>query len=336
MMYKAKNILVTGAAGFIGSHFVKMMLSQYDDIKIISYDKLTYAGNLANLSSVESIENHVFVQGDIVDEKCIYNILREHQIDTIVHFAAESHVDNSIDGPKIFFQSNVMGTFNLLQQAKAYWLDEKKWTDSKCRFHHISTDEVYGSLSKDAEAFTEKTAYQPNSPYSASKAGSDHIVRSYFHTYRLPVTTSNCSNNYGPYQHQEKLIPVVINSCIKQLPIPVYGDGSNIRDWLYVKDHCKAIDCIIQNAKLGEVYNIGGNNEISNIALVKMICRLMDQYRPEHQPHERLISFVEDRKGHDWRYAINHSKLYNELGWCPSEDCETMFKETIEFYLERV
>ncbi|UTW44093.1 dTDP-glucose 4,6-dehydratase [bacterium SCSIO 12844] len=336
MMYKAKNILVTGAAGFIGSHFVKMMLSQYDDIKIISYDKLTYAGNLANLSSVKSIENHVFVQGDIIDEKCIYNILREHQIDTIVHFAAESHVDNSIDGPKIFFQSNVMGTFNLLQQAKAYWLDEKKWTDSKCRFHHISTDEVYGSLSKDAEAFTEKTAYQPNSPYSASKAGSDHIVRSYFHTYRLPVTTSNCSNNYGSYQHQEKLIPVVINSCIKQLPIPVYGDGSNIRDWLYVKDHCKAIDCIIQKGKLGEVYNIGGNNEISNIALVKMICRLMDQYRSEHQPHERLISFVDDRKGHDWRYAINYSKLYNELGWSPSEDFETMFKETIEFYLERV
>ncbi|TNF69123.1 MAG: dTDP-glucose 4,6-dehydratase [Gammaproteobacteria bacterium] len=335
-MYKAKNILVTGAAGFIGSHFVKMMLSQYDDIKIISYDKLTYAGNLANLSSVKSIENHVFVQGDIIDEKCIYNILREHQIDTIVHFAAESHVDNSIDGPKIFFQSNVMGTFNLLQQAKAYWLDEKKWTDSKCRFHHISTDEVYGSLSKDAEAFTEKTAYQPNSPYSASKAGSDHIVRSYFHTYRLPVTTSNCSNNYGSYQHQEKLIPVVINSCIKQLPIPVYGDGSNIRDWLYVKDHCKAIDCIIQKGKLGEVYNIGGNNEISNIALVKMICRLMDQYRSEHQPHERLISFVDDRKGHDWRYAINYSKLYNELGWSPSEDFETMFKETIEFYLERV
>lgn len=333
-MYQTGVVLVTGAAGFIGSNFVRMMLSENQAKKILSYDKLTYAGSLKNLENLPNSDKHLFIQGDICDEALVARALRKHKVDTIVHFAAESHVDNSISGPKIFFETNVMGTFNLLQQAKSYWLDENRWNESQCRFHHVSTDEVYGTLSKNAPAFTEDKAYKPNSPYSASKASSDHIARCYYHTYKLPVTISNCSNNYGPYQHHEKLIPVVINGCINQKSIPVYGDGSNIRDWLYVKDHCRAINHIIENGKVGEVYNVGGKNEVDNLTLVKMICQLMDQYKPENAPHENLISFVEDRKGHDWRYAIDNSKIQSELNWNPSEDFKKMFKETIEFYLK--
>ena len=332
-MYKAKNILVTGAAGFIGSNYVRMMLSRYDDVQIISYDKLTYAGNMANIANIDNQHNHRFVKGDICDEKLVADTLKKYNIDTIVHFAAESHVDNSIANPKIFLETNVIGTFNLLNCAKQYWLDELNFDETSCKFHHVSTDEVYGTLLKDDPAFTETKAYEPNSPYSASKAGSDHIVRAYFHTYKLPVTISNCSNNYGPYQHTEKLIPVVIKSCIEQKSIPVYGDGSNIRDWLYVENHCDAIQCIIEKGELGEVYNIGGINEVNNLDLVKTICKLMDEYKPDNAPHSDLITFVEDRKGHDWRYAIDNSKIQNDLGWKPSQDFEEMFKKTIEFYL---
>lgn len=332
-MYQPKKILVTGAAGFIGSNYVRMILKEYQDVKVISYDKLTYAGSLENLKNLPNEHNHTFVKGDICDEQQVSQTLQEHDVDTIVHFAAESHVDNSISGPKVFLETNVMGTFTLLNEAKKYWLDEKKLGPQACRFHHVSTDEVYGTLSKTDPAFVETKAYEPNSPYSASKAGSDHVARAYFHTYKLPVTTSNCSNNYGPYQHPEKLIPVVIKSCIDQKSIPVYGDGSNIRDWLYVEDHCDAIDFVVRKGKTGEVYNIGGINEVDNLSLVKTICQLMDEYKPENAPHESLISFVEDRKGHDWRYAIDNSKIQNELGWKPSQDFKRMFKETIEFYL---
>ena len=331
-----KNILVTGAAGFIGSNFVRMMLKKYPGLEVFSYDKLTYAGSLENLKNLKNEHNHAFIKGDICDELQVSEVLRRYNINTIVHFAAESHVDNSISGPKVFLETNVMGTFTLLNEAKKYWLDEKKLSSENCHFHHVSTDEVYGTLSKTDPAFIETKAYEPNSPYSASKAGSDHIARAYYHTYKLPVTTSNCSNNYGPYQHLEKLIPVVIKSCIEQKPIPVYGDGSNIRDWLYVEDHCDAIDCIIRKSKIGEVYNIGGKNEVDNLTLVKTICQLMDEYKPDQAPHEKLISFVEDRKGHDWRYAIDNSKIQNELGWQPSQDFKKMFKETIEFYLNNL
>ena len=333
MSYQPKVILVTGAAGFIGSNFVRMMLSRFNDIKIISFDKLTYAGNLDNLKDLDNEHNHVFIKGDICDEAKVLKVLKEHNIDTIMHFAAESHVDNSIATPKVFIETNVLGTYNLLQQAKTYWLDEKGWDQSKCRFYHISTDEVYGSLEKDDPAFTETKYYEPNSPYSASKAGSDHIVRAFCHTYKLPVVTSNCSNNYGPYQHSEKFIPVIIKSCIEQKSIPIYGDGLNIRDWLYVEDHCDAIWLVLTKGRLGEVYNIGGNNELDNITLVRSICKIMDELKPDGAPHEKLISFVTDRKGHDRRYAIDTSKIENELGWEISGDFGSKLKRVVEFYL---
>lgn len=333
-LYKAKNILVTGAAGFIGCNFVRMMLQRYSDINIISFDKLTYAGSLANLTDVMDLDNHYFIKGDICDKVLVSETLRSFNINTIVHFAAESHVDNSINEPGVFIQTNIVGTFNLLESARYYWLEEKKIDSSNYRFHHISTDEVYGSLNKTQPAFTETTAYAPNSPYSASKAGADHLVRAYFHTYKLPITISNCSNNYGPYQHKEKLIPVVIRNCLMQEPIPVYGDGSNIRDWLYVVDHCDAIDCILRRGIVGECYNIGGSNEMSNLVLVKYICQLMDRYRPSNAPHEKLINFVTDRKGHDWRYAIDNSKVSKHLNWRPTQDFNMALKNTIEFYLQ--
>ena len=333
MSYQPKVILVTGAAGFIGSNFVRMMLSRFNDIKIVSFDKLTYAGNLDNLKDLDNEHSHVFIKGDICDEAKVLKVLKEHNIDTIMHFAAESHVDNSIATPKVFIETNVLGTYNLLQQAKTYWLDEKGWDESKCRFYHISTDEVYGSLEKDDPAFTETKAYEPNSPYSASKAGSDHIVRAFHHTYKLPVVTSNCSNNYGSYQHIEKFIPVIIKSCVEQKPIPIYGDGLNIRDWLYVEDHCDAIWLVLTKGRLGEVYNIGGNNELDNITLVRNICKIMDELKPEGAPHEKLISFVIDRKGHDRRYAIDTSKIENELGLAPSTNFGESLKDTILYYI---
>lgn len=332
-MFMMKNVLVTGAAGFIGSNFVRYLLTTNKEIQIISLDKLTYAGNLKNLENLPNNIRHTFVQGDICDQELIEQLIDQHKINNIVHFAAESHVDRSIAGPKDFIQTNIMGTFSLLEAVRKTWLNTYKWSKSDCRFHHISTDEVYGTLNNDDPAFTETTSYAPNSPYSASKAGSDHLVRAYFHTYGLPVTTSNCSNNYGPYQHAEKLIPTVIRSCLKNEDIPVYGDGSNIRDWLYVWDHCVAIDQIIKNGNIGETYNIGGNNEISNLNLVHNICNLLNDIKPSHTDYKNLIRFVTDRPGHDWRYAINNAKIQRELNWSPSYKMEQGLKDTIEFYL---
>lgn len=335
-MYTGKRYLVTGGAGFIGSHFVRLLLSKPNVECVVNVDALTYAGSLDNVADCATDKRYHFSQTDICDRKAIARLLREHTIDTLVHFAAESHVDRSITGPAAFIQTNLVGTFSLLEEARLFWLGEKDWNETQCRFHHISTDEVYGTLKKDDPAFTEMHRYEPNSPYSASKAGSDHLVRAYQHTYGLPVTTSNCSNNYGPYQHAEKLIPTIIRSCAKGEAIPVYGDGSNIRDWLHVKDHCEAIDTIIQTAKVGSVYNIGSDNEQNNLAIVKMICTMMDELRPEGAPHERLISFVNDRAGHDWRYAINGEKIQRELAWQAKISFEAGLRETVKFYLERV
>ncbi|QGP52728.1 dTDP-glucose 4,6-dehydratase 2 [Piscirickettsia salmonis] len=314
-----KQLLVTGGAGFIGCNFVRYMLKTYSHINIINVDKLTYAGSLNNLKNLPDKSRHIFVQGDICERPFIDQLLREYDIDTVVNFAAESHVDNSIKNPKLFIETNISGTFTLLESARQFWLEEKQWLKSDCRFHHVSTDEVYGTLSKDEPAFTEATAYAPNSPYSASKAGSDHLVRAYFHTYGLPVTISNCSNNYGPYQHSEKLIPMVIHSCLAEEKIPIYGNGTNIRDWLYVEDHCSAIDKILHNGRLGEVYNIGANNEVDNLTLVKQICQILDKKQPRKNgnSYQELITFVTDRAGHDWRYAIDNRKIKNELNWQP-------------------
>ncbi len=332
--YKPKNMLVTGSAGFIGCNFVRYALQNDKNVKIISLDKLTYAGNKANLDNLPDPSRHVFIQGDICDRELIDKLLREHEIDTIVHFAAESHVDNSISGPAIFVETNVIGTFTLLEAARNYWLDEKKFDKTKCRFHHVSTDEVYGHLGPNDPAFSETTAYDPSSPYSASKASSDHFVNAYHRTYGLPITMSNCSNNYGPYQHNEKLIPTVIRSCVEQQPIPVYGDGSNIRDWLYVEDHCSAIHAIITKGKVGETYNVGGNCERNNLNLVKTICGIIDEKRPISGKHEDLIRFVEDRAGHDWRYAIDNSKIQGALGWGPEYGLRHGLALTVEYYFK--
>ncbi len=359
--FEPRNILVTGGAGFIGCNYVRYMLATDPAVKIVNLDLLTYAGSLDNLKDLPDKVNcetregalgyesrHVFVQGDICDRELIDRLLREHSIDTIVHFAAESHVDNSISGPEVFVKTNVLGTFTLLESARNYWLEEggpdhksQVTSHDSYRFHHISTDEVYGTLSKDDPGFSETTAYAPNSPYSASKAGSDHLVRAYFHTYGMPVTTSNCSNNYGPYQHSEKLVPTIIRSCVNGTPIPVYGDGSNIRDWLYVEDHCSGIDAVIRRGVPGEVYNIGGINEWSNINIVRHVCGLLDELRPlpssvRHlTSHSDLISFVTDRAGHDWRYAIDATKMNQELDWSPSETFETGIRKTVQWYLNR-
>lgn len=317
-------MLVTGSAGFIGANFVHQELKNNLDLHIVSVDKLTYAGNIENLSGIDS-SRHTFVRGDIVDEKLISHLLSTHHIDTIVHFAAESHVDRSIENPRAFIETNIVGTFNLLQCARQHV--------SLNRFHHISTDEVYGTLDKNAAAFTEQHPYQPNSPYSASKAGSDHLVRAYAHTYGLPVTISNCSNNYGPYQHREKLIPTIIHACLNQKTIPIYGDGSNIRDWIFVIDHCDAISKIIRDGKVGETYNVGGECEISNLELAKLITQLMDTYFLDQAPHEKLIQFVTDRPGHDWRYAIDNGKISRELDWYPGTKLIEGLRKTIGFYV---
>jgi dTDP-glucose 4,6-dehydratase len=331
-MRKMKNVLVTGAAGFIGSHFVCFLLEKDPTVNVYSYDKLTYASSLDNLKTVQDNKRHQFICGDINDADKVASLLREYTIDTIVHFAAESHVDNSIATPKIFFETNVMGTVTLLQAAKEYWIDEKKWSDTECRFHHISTDEVYGSLTQTESPFTETTQYQPNSPYSASKAGSDHAVRAYHETFALPITISNCSNNYGPHQHAEKLIPTVIRCCLQQQAIPVYGDGRNCRDWLYVQDHCVAIYLILEKGSIGEVYNIGGGYEVDNLTLIKNICQLMDEQYPDRAPHANLIHFVQDRKGHDFRYAIDNRKIYTTLGWQPDMEPMLGLRKTIDAY----
>lgn len=330
------SMLVTGGAGFIGSNFVPYMLTTDAKLRIVNLDALTYAGSLDNLRNLPDASRYTFVQGDICDAKLVDSLLREHKIDCIVHFAAESHVDNSITGPEAFVHTNVMGTFTLLNAARQYWLDEPGLGAEDCRFHHISTDEVYGTLKADDPAFTEATSYAPNSPYSASKAGSDHLVRAWHHTYGLPVTTTNCSNNYGPRQHGEKFIPTVIRCCREGKPIPVYGDGSNIRDWLYVDDHCSGIDAVIRRGRLGETYNIGGINEWANKDIARLICSLMDEMSPTAAPHESLISYVQDRAGHDWRYAIDATKMGDELYWQPAETFETGIRKTVAWYLEQL
>jgi len=370
--FQPKNILVTGGAGFIGCNYVRYMLETDEQVKIVNLDALTYAGSLDNLKDLPDPSRHTFVQGDICDRELVDGLLRKYEIDSIVHFAAESHVDNSISGPEVFIKTNVLGTFTLLESARQYWLEELdgrrktldansspissgEWQSQRVspgvhlpsddalrasfRFHHISTDEVYGTLEADDPAFSETTPYAPNSPYSASKAGSDHLVRAYFHTYGLPVTTTNCSNNYGSYQHSEKFIPTVIRKCLQQESIPVYGDGSNIRDWLYVRDHCSGIDAVVRRGELGEVYNIGGINEWNNLDICKCICSILDELQPlpsdlSHlTSYADLISFVQDRAGHDWRYAIDASKMNDALDWQPDETFETGIRKTVEWYL---
>ena len=325
--------LVTGGAGFIGGNFVRRQLLE-NNRRIINLDKLTYAGNLDTLSQLESNPNYTFVQGDITDKKLVAKLLDFHQVDAIINFAAESHVDRSIDAPDDFIQTNIVGTFNLLQQALAYY--QKLSTDKKqhFRFLHVSTDEVYGSLGETG-LFTEETPYSPNSPYSASKASSDHLVRAYHHTYGLPVLTTNCSNNYGPYQFPEKLIPLIILKALNFEPLPVYGDGKNIRDWLYVEDHCRAIETVVEKGQVGEVYNVGGNEEKQNLQVVYAICDILDGMKPVFGESRRdLVTFVKDRPGHDQRYAIDSSKLQDSLGWSPVESFSSGIKKTVKWYLE--
>jgi len=327
-------ILVTGGAGFIGSNFVLEWLAQSDE-GVVNVDKLTYAGNLQNLASLEGDGRHVFARADICDRAAIDALLATHRPRAIVHFAAESHVDRSILGPEEFVRTNVVGTFTLLEAARSYWNGLEDDDKAGFRFLHVSTDEVYGSLGPKDPAFTESHPYQPNSPYSASKAASDHLVRSYFHTYGLPVLTTNCSNNYGPYQFPEKLIPLVIANALAGKPLPVYGDGLNVRDWLYVADHCSAVRRVLEAGRPGETYNVGGRAEMCNIDIVRRLCALVDELRPDPAgPRERLITFVKDRPGHDRRYAIDASRIEAELGWTPSETFESGIRKTVTWYLE--
>ncbi|MDZ7811700.1 MAG: dTDP-glucose 4,6-dehydratase [Ideonella sp.] len=326
-------ILVTGGAGFIGSNFVLDWLAQSDE-PVINLDALTYAGNLANLASLQGNSRHVFVHGDIGDRTLVDQLLLTRQPRAIVHFAAESHVDRSIHGPGAFMKTNVEGTFNLLEAARAYWGTLQGEAKATFRFHHVSTDEVYGSLKPKDPPFAETHPYEPNSPYSASKAASDHLVRAWHHTYGLPVVTTNCSNNYGPYHFPEKLIPLMIVNALAGKPLPVYGDGQQIRDWLYVKDHCSGIRAVLAGGRLGETYNIGGWNEMANIDIVKTVCALLDELRPDPAgPYARLITYVTDRPGHDRRYAIDARKIERELGWRPAETFETGIRKTVQWYL---
>ncbi len=327
--FKPRNMLVTGGAGFIGANFIRHVLGNYPNIKIINLDKLTYAGSLDNLKNLPNAEHHHFVQGDICDRHQVSHLLLHHHIDTIVHFAAESHVDRSIDAPADFITTNIVGTFTLLDAARHYWQEYFKLEAAHCRFHHISTDEVFGSLSPSDARFSETTRYDPSSPYSASKAGSDHLVQAYHRTYGLPMTMTNCSNNYGPYQHAEKFIPTVIRACLNWQPIPIYGNGKNIRDWLYVDDHCRAIMAVIERGKIGESYNVGGNNEWENLTLATYICEQMDKLHPQKASHTTLLQFVTDRPGHDFRYAINSEKISRELNWQPQETLESGIDKTI-------
>ena len=336
----SKSVLVTGGAGFIGSNFVSYFCRKYPDYFVINLDKLTYAGNLENVRDCEALKNYLFVKGDICDEALITRLFKEHDIRGVIHFAAESHVDNSIKGPRIFAETNVMGTLNLLDVARKHWMDAPgrvKPGYEEARFHHISTDEVYGTLGEEGY-FYETTPYAPNSPYSASKAGSDFLVRAYHHTYGLNVTTSNCSNNYGPRQHREKLIPLIISHALQEKPLPVYGKGVNVRDWLYVLDHCKAVDLIFHKGVAGETYNIGGHNERNNITIVKTICAILDEKKPRANGsrYEDLITFVQDRAGHDLRYAINADKLARDLGWQADESFDTGIVKTVDWYLEHL
>lgn len=325
---------MTGGAGFIGSNFVLDWVNLGNGA-VINLDKLTYAGNLNNLSSIQNNPGHHFIQGAIENKSLIGKLLRQHQPDAIVNFAAESHVDRSIHDPSEFIQTNIVGVFNLLDETLSYWKGLAKKEQSEFRFLHISTDEVYGSLELKDPPFTETSPYQPNSPYAASKAASDHLVRSYFHTYGLPTLTTNCSNNYGPYQHPEKLIPLIILNAMKEKPLPVYGDGKNVRDWLYVKDHCTAIRAVLKKGQIGETYNIGGGSEKTNIEVVHALCSMLDKIKPRQKGrHEDLITYVADRPGHDRRYAINAEKVEKELGWKPLESFETGIEKTVKWVID--
>ena len=329
-------ILVTGGAGFIGSNFVLDWLGNVAE-PVVNLDWLTYAGNLENLASIKDDPRHVFVRGDICERALLDSLLAKYRPRAILHFAAESHVDRSILGPGEFVRTNIQGTFTLLEAARSYWSALAPDAKAAFRFLHVSTDEVYGSLGADDPAFAETHPYEPNSPYSASKAASDHLVRAWHHTYKMPVLTTNCSNNYGPFQFPEKLIPLVLNRALNAQPLPVYGDGMNVRDWLYVTDHCSAIRRVLEAGRLGETYNIGGWNEKPNIEIVRTICRLLDEMRPDRAgPHERLITYVKDRPGHDRRYAIDAGKIERELAWRPSETFETGIRKTVTWYLQNM
>jgi len=326
-----KKILITGGAGFIGSALIRHLIANTAD-QIVNLDKLTYAGNLQSLTSIADSPRYCFELVDICDAAEVARVFRQHQPDAVMHLAAESHVDRSISGPAEFIQTNIVGTYTLLEAARAYWSGLSQNVKINFRFHHISTDEVYGSLGE-AGFFTEETAYEPNSPYSASKAASDHLVRAWHHTYGLPVVTTNCSNNYGPYHFPEKLIPLMILNAVNGKPLPIYGKGDNIRDWLYVDDHARALRLVLENGRLGETYNIGGWNEKTNLEVVQAICAILDELHPQGAPHNRLITYVQDRPGHDQRYAIDASKIERDLGWKPQETFETGLRKTVEWYL---
>jgi dTDP-glucose 4,6-dehydratase len=331
------NVLITGGCGFIGSNFILYLLEKYPDYYIINLDLLTYAGDVDNLKEIEQHPRYKFIKGNICDRELVEEIFKHHDIRGVIHFAAESHVDNSIKNPGVFIETNVNGTYNLIDIAKNYWMQkpfEYKKEYKDCKFHHISTDEVYGTLG-DSGLFSETTPYAPNSPYSASKASSDMIVRSYHHTFGLNTIITNCSNNYGPKQHDEKLIPTIIRNAIKQKPIPIYGDGKNIRDWLYVLDHCKGIDLAYHKGKSGDTYNIGGRNERDNLYIVNTICEILDQKLPQEKSYKELITFVEDRAGHDRRYAIDATKIEDELGWKAEESFESGIVKSVEWYMEK-
>ena len=330
-----KIYLVTGGSGFIGSNFIRFLLSKSENNQVVNLDKLTYAGNPQNLLKFEHDDRYVFNQGDICDQEHVRELIQLHHPDIIVNFAAESHVDRSIDGPGEFIKTNISGTYTLLQESLRYYQSLENDKQKTFRFHHVSTDEVFGSLGEDG-FFTEETPYDPSSPYSASKAASDHLVRAWERTYGLPIIISNCSNNYGPYQFPEKLIPLMILNCLAEESLPVYGTGENVRDWLYVDDHCEAIYTIIEKGKIGETYNVGGNNEIQNIEIIITICSILDEIQPSANgnSYSDLITYVKDRPGHDFRYAIDSSKLKNELNWSPNETFESGIKKTINWYLE--
>ncbi len=330
------RILVTGGAGFIGSNFIRYILNNYPEIFVLNLDLLTYAGSLENLNGLPANARYQFVKGDICNKDTVLELMQAHNIDAIVHFAAESHVDRSITGPAAFIDTNIVGTFTLLEAARQFWSASNQMSAAKVRFHHISTDEVFGSLKPGDPAFSEETPYSPNSPYAASKASSDHLVRAYFHTYGFPVTLTNCSNNYGPYQFPEKLIPLMILNALEGKPLPIYGDGLQIRDWLYVEDHCEAIWQVLQHGSVGQSYNIGGNNQPANLEIVESICALIDELKPgsEYIPHNQLKKYVTDRPGHDRRYAMNITKVQQELGWKPKHDLASGLRKTVKWYLE--
>ena len=332
----SKNVLVTGGAGFIGSNFVRYLLKTEPEVRVINLDALTYAGALDNLAGLPYPDRHVFVQGDICDQGLVERVMREHEIDTVVHFAAETHVDRSLLEPELFVKTNVYGTLSLLDAARKYWRLEKGYGEREVRFHHISTDEVFGSLGPGDPPWTEASPYAPNSPYAATKAASDHLVRAYGHTHGLPYTITNCSNNYGPYQFPEKLIPLMISNALAGEPLPIYGDGCQVRDWLYVEDHCEAIWLVVRAGRSGETYNIGGGTQPTNLQIVEFICKVLDEARPDGKcmPHRSLMRFVPDRPGHDRRYAMDIGKIRRELGWRPRHALEEGLRKTVNWYIE--